>query len=61
MNIMYKVVKFAMYDTKKKESYEFIGYFATTKEIMEFINDNRADGDYAYPISFSCCVGYPFH
>ena len=57
---MYRVVEFRMYDTKRQQSYHFIGYFATTKEVMEFINDNRADGDYAYPISFSYCFEYPF-
>ena len=60
MKTMYRVVEFRMYDTKREQSYDFIGYFATTKEVMEFINDNRADGDYAYPVSFSYCFGYPF-
>ena len=58
---MYKVVTFRIWDSVWHETYEFIGYFTTTAAILEFMNEVRADGDNIYPVSFSYCIGYPFH
>lgn len=58
--MMYKLVTFRIYDALLDAVYDFVGCFTTSAEILRFIRENEADGDHAYPVSFSYCVGYPF-
>ena len=57
---MYKLVTFRIYDALLCSTYTFVGCFTTSAEILRFIRENEAEGDRAYPVSFSYCADYPF-
>ena len=54
---MFKRVKFFIEDNEFNDTYEYIGYFETSAEMLTFINENRRDGNRIFILEF---IGYWF-